>query len=74
MQELNSHVSNNHLIPANPGVKKQLMRVNRGDVVTLEGYLVELSRPDGYRWSSSLSRTGAGACELMWAERVAVGG
>jgi hypothetical protein len=30
--------------------------------------------PDGWRWRSSLTRedTGAGACELVWVERIAV--
>jgi hypothetical protein len=54
-------------------VKKQLLAVRRHVLVTLEGYLVEITRPDGYHWRSSLSRddTGGGACEVMWVTSVA---
>jgi len=67
-QAIATHSANTHCLPANAGVKKQLLAVRRHDLVTLEGYLVELTGPDGYHWRSSLSRddTGGGACEVMW--------
>ena len=36
--------------------------------------LIEVRGADGWRWRSSLTRedTGAGACELVWVERIAV--
>lgn len=60
--------ANTHCIPANENVKRQLLSVRRHDLVTLEGYLVEVAGPDGYRWRSSLTRddTRGGACEVMY--------
>jgi hypothetical protein len=67
-QVIATHSANTHCLPANATVKKQLLAVQRHDLVTLEGYLVEVSGPNGYRWRSSLTRddTGGHACEVMW--------
>lgn len=53
-------------------MKKQLLAVRRHDLVTLEGYLVEVAGPEGYHWRSSLTRddTGGHACEVMWVTSV----
>lgn len=66
--QIETHSANTHCLPANDEVRRQLLSVKRHDLVTLEGYLVEVNGPDGYRWRSSLSRsdTGGGACEVMW--------
>jgi hypothetical protein len=60
-----------HLIPADGQVRDALERVRRGQLVHLEGFLVDASRADGWQWHSSLSRedTGNGACELVYVER-----
>lgn len=65
------HASNMHLIPADATVRRALDRMRPGEIVELEGYLVQATAPDGWSWHSSLTRTdrGAGACELMWVER-----
>ena len=62
------HSANTHCLPASDEVRQRLLAVRRHDVVTLEGYLVDVSGADGYRWHSSLTRddTGGGACEVMW--------
>ncbi len=67
-----SHSSNNHLVPATDAVRDQLLALTVGDVIQLTGYLIEVDGPD-FRWRSSLSRTdtGDGACELMWVEHAA---
>ena len=72
MNEIITHSSNMHMIPANDGVKKKLLDVRAGEVITLNGYLVLVTRPNGWRWKSSLSRedTGMGACELVWVDRL----
>jgi len=64
--------ANMHLIPSSRRVRKQLEGVRAGNVVRLQGYLVNVSRADGYTWNSSLTRhdTGAGACELFYVEDV----
>ena len=63
-----SHSANTHCLPATPEVRHRLLNVKRHDLVAMEGYLVEVTGPDGYRWKSSLTRddTGGGACEVMW--------
>lgn len=62
------HSANTHCLPATEEVRQRLLAVKRHDVVTLEGYLVEVSGAGGYHWRSSLTRddTGGGACEVMW--------
>lgn len=67
-QEIESHSANMHMIPANAQVAHALKRVRNGDVVTLDGLLVEADKPGGWRWRSSMTRTdtGAGACELVY--------
>jgi hypothetical protein len=66
------HSANTHCLPADDDVRRQLLAVRRHDLVTLEGYLVEITGPNGYHWLSSLTRddTGAGSCEVMWVTRV----
>lgn len=63
-----THSANTHCLPATPEIRRQLLAVNRLDIVTLKGHLVEVAGPKGYRWRSSLSRTDTrgGACEVMW--------
>lgn len=67
-----THSANTHCLPANATVRSQLLAVRRHDLVTLEGYLVEVTGPEGFRWRSSLTRedTGGGACEIMWISSV----
>jgi hypothetical protein len=74
MEEVNSHLANMHLIPATDDVAAQLNTVSAGQIVTMDGYLVQVGGPDGFFWKSSLSRTdkGDGACELMWVEQMSV--
>lgn len=63
-----------HLIPADAGVRAMLDRVRPGEVVRIEGFLVDASRPDGWHWNSSLTRedTGNGACELVYVESLTI--
>jgi hypothetical protein len=69
-----SHSANIHAIPATAKIKKQLRALREGDIVELDGSLVEVQWPDGALWISSLSRTdtGNGACELMWVRGIVV--
>jgi hypothetical protein len=71
--EMNSHSSNNHLIPATQQLTDQLFSFHPGDVVQLNGYLVQVEAPGLLPWRSSLSRTdtGNGACEIMWVSSAA---
>jgi hypothetical protein len=66
--------ANAHLIPADGAVAKALLGADRGQWITLRGYLVELDAEDGWHWRSSLRRddTGNGSCELMYVQAVTV--
>ena len=67
-----SHSSNMHIIPATSGVAAQCKSLRTGALVRLIGDLVEASGPGINTWKSSLSRTdtGNGACELFYVEEV----
>lgn len=72
--ELEHNVANVHIIP-NPDdytVRNDVLSIRRGDSVRLQGYLVQISGDDGYRWNSSRSRkdTGDGSCEVFYVTSV----
>lgn len=71
-QEIDRSIANVHLIPADDSIARLLSAVPVGEVVGLEGWLVEARRDDGWRWRSSMTRedTGAGACELLYVRAV----
>ena len=74
--EVISHSANMHMIPADDDVKKILLDVRTGEIVALSGFLVQVTKPNGWVWKTSLSRTdtGNGACEVVWVERVSHSG
>ena len=71
-REIEVSSANMHLIPATDAVGRRLERLRPGNVVTLRGYLVVVTRYDGFVWRSSLTRadTGNGAGELLWVEEL----
>lgn len=73
-REIETNSANMHMIPATGDVERQLLNLRPGQLVTLQGYLVEVHATDGWQWRSSLTRedTGAGACELVWVEKLDV--
>lgn len=73
-REVERSSANMHIIPANEDVRAQLDQIARGSIIDMDGYLVKATRDDGWRWVSSLSRNdvGAGACEIVWVERLEV--
>jgi len=74
VQEMVSSSANMHMIPADKGVLKLLRSVRAGDLISLDGYLVQVSSDDGWKWDTSLTRadTGNGACEIVWVKRLAI--
>lgn len=66
--------ANMHMIPADKAIERRLKSVRVGQVVRIEGWLVEARSPDGFFWRSSLTRddTGAGACELIFVKNLQV--
>jgi hypothetical protein len=65
-----SHSTNLHVIPATPAIASFCKSLRQGELVHLDGELVEATGPEIGTWRSSLSRTdtGNGACELMLVE------
>ncbi len=73
-----AHSSNNHIIPATRNLRRAVARLDRGDAVRLEGYLVFVDGRKGEKtlhWHSSLSRTdrGDGSCEVIYLNKLTVG-
>ena len=73
-EDIERHAANVHVIPADSRVERRVRGLRRGEVVLLEGKLVEARAKDGWTWRSSLTRadTGNGSCELFLVESVSV--
>ena len=71
-RDIETQSANMHMVPADDDVARLLKGARRGHIVKLSGYLIEARAPDGWRQRSSLTRndTGAGACEIIWVERI----
>lgn len=69
-----SHSANWHLVPANDVVWRKLRGLRVGDVVQLDGMLVNLENPEVGTMATSLRRddTGAGACEIIYVEKARI--
>lgn len=68
LQEIIRSSANMHMIPADDAVAAALRDVDADDRVRIDGWLVQIDTPDGWRWRSSLTRddSGGGACELVY--------
>jgi hypothetical protein len=66
--------SNMHMLPADDTVRAMLRRVNPGDIVHLEGQLIEAHGPNNSLWRSSMTndRTGDGACKVVYVRSLVV--
>ncbi len=62
--------ANMHLIAANASVAKVINSARVGQVITLDGQLVDVRDQNGAQMKTSLTRTdtGAGACEILYVE------
>ena len=61
-------------MPANSAVWRKLSGLRIGDVVKLDGMLVNLQNPEVGTMTTSLRRddSGAGACEIIYVEYASV--
>jgi hypothetical protein len=73
-EEIQTHSANWHLLPANNGIWSTLKRIRVGEIVHLEGLLVDIDSPETgtIRTSTTREDTGAGACEVIYVESVAL--
>jgi hypothetical protein len=69
-REIEDSSANMHMIPANDTAARELREVRPGEVIHLEGFLVDVQRDDGWHWNTSMTRedTGAGGCEIVLVE------
>lgn len=78
-RNVGQYMMNNHLIPATEEIRETLDDLKIGDLVTLEGKLVDvvIRDPTGHvlmKSKTSLTRddVGNGACEQLWVESITV--
>jgi hypothetical protein len=73
-REIEVSSANMHMIPADAGVERTLRDVRSGQVVHIEGFLVDARLDDGRVWHTSRSRddTGAGACEIVYVQSIRI--
>lgn len=74
LQTIINTSANVHLIPKDESVLKTLKKVKPGQIVSMQGYLVQISQENGWLWKTSVTRSdkGNGACELMYVENVQI--
>jgi hypothetical protein len=72
--EIAASTANTHIIPANDAVEEKVASLQKDQVVTLHGALVDVTYPDGWHWDTSMTRNdmGDGACEIMYVDAVIV--
>lgn len=77
--DLESHISHTHLIPANDNIKTALYSIKKYDIVELEGELVniilgkETIETSIERDDDDGSSSGDGACEIMYLKKIKIG-
>jgi len=72
--EIVASSANMHLIPGNPNLEPRLKRIKPGHIVRIKGFLVNVTGPNGFYWTTSTVRhdTGHGACEIVWVSDLVV--
>ena len=68
--EVEASILNLHLVTADPAVEKAIKALRAGNIVRLEGYLVEAVAGDGWRWKGQARESLPGT--LLWVERIDV--
>ena len=60
--------ANMHMIPSTEEIERTLKVIERGDIISFEGYLVDISHKNGFSRHTSMTRTdtGPGACEIIY--------
>jgi hypothetical protein len=72
-----NHSCNNHMIPATDNIRRALKTVKKNDLVSIEGYLVNVTgkiRGRDVWWSTSTSRSDSGdhSCEIIYIEKIRI--
>jgi hypothetical protein len=71
-RSIETQSANMHIIPADESVEKTLKSVRKGEIIELQGSLVEVRGENNWRWRSSLTRndTGGNSCELFYVQSI----
>lgn len=66
-EDIEQSSANMHMIPSTDEIERTLKVIEKGDIIKFQGYLVDISRKDGFSRFSSVTRndTGPGACEII---------
>ena len=69
-----THLANTHLIPSTPELAAYLEHVKAGDLLFLEGLLVDVALAGTFPLKTSLFRDdiGNGACEILYVEKAEI--
>jgi hypothetical protein len=72
-----SHTANVHVFPRTGRLRRAVRALRKGDLVRLQGSLVDIDGVDdaGFHWGTSTSRAdeGPNSCETIYLERLTVG-
>lgn len=74
-KDIEESSSNIHIIPANENIEEIFDEVIRGNIISMEGYLVNIKSKESKRnWKTSTRRddTGSGACEILWTNKIKI--
>jgi hypothetical protein len=73
-REVQLHSSNMHMIPSSDEIEDVLDDIVKGNIIEIDGYLVEIRKADGWHWISSTrwDDTAGGACEVVWIENIKI--
>ena len=70
-REIETQSTNMHMIPANSLVERILKKTKKGQIISIDGYLIRADAQN-WHWKSSLTRkdTGGGACEVVYVNSI----
>ena len=73
-KDVETQSSNWHIIPANDKIKDIIDMAKEGQIISLKGYLVNVTIEDGSKFISSLTRNdiNGGACEVMYVNDIEI--
>lgn len=74
---ISKNSANVHIIHKNKDVLKQIKNIDKGDMIELKGFLVDVDFKNSNNqalWSTSMTRddTGDGSCEILYVEEISV--
>ena len=73
-QQMWRHAANMHLIGSTQEIRETITSLRKGQIVKIEGYLVNAKSPEGWKLKTSLSRDdiGENSSELVWIKNLTI--